>query len=603
VSLNRRHLLLTASAASFLPLAARASTGDPKLNALFDVFMKEQMARSPELVTSLGLDTGEMAGSKSKLSDVSLAATAKDKRDNQDRLGRLKAIDPAALSASDRVNYATVAYTMEVQAEGDRQFDYGGGGSGSPYLLTQLTGAYCQVPDFLDSQHSIATKADAEAYLSRLAAFAVQMDQEREQVRHDAELGVIPPDFIIDKALTQMTALHDTPPEKAVLVQSLVKRAQDKKLDGDYAARATKIYLEQVVPALGRQIELMKSLRGRAVHDAGVWRLPKGEAYYAVSLKSATTSDMTPAQVHQTGLDLVATLSARIDTLLKSRGMADGTVGQRLRALYDDPQYRYPNTDEGKVKLIADLNVRVKAVQAKLPTYFKTLPKSPVEIRRVPVYTEAGAPGGYYQTPSLDGSRPGVYYINLRDTAEVPAWTLGTLTFHESIPGHHLQLSLQQEADLPLIRKVIGFSSYSEGWALYAEQLAAEDMDMYADDPLGRVGYLHDAMFRAVRLVVDSGMHSMRWSREQAVKYYTDNLGDPEASAVTEVERYCVWPGQACSYMVGKLTWLRLRERAKASLGPKFDIREFHDAGLIPGGTPLAVLDGVIAGYEKAKLA
>ena len=603
MSLNRRHLLLTASAATFLPLAARANAGDPKLNALFDVFMKEQMARSPELVTSLGLDTGEMAGSKSKLSDVSLAAVAKDKRDNLDRLGRLKAMDPAALSASDRVNYATVAYTMEVQAEGDRQFDYGGGGSGAPYVLTQLTGAYCQVPDFLDSQHSIATKADAEAYLSRLAAFAVQMDQEIEQVRHDAELGVIPPDFIIDKTLFQMTALHDTPPEKAVLVQSLVKRAHDKGLDGDYGARATKIYVEKVVPALGRQIDLIRSLRGRAVHDAGVWRLPKGEAYYAVSLKAATTTDMAPAQVHQTGLDLVTSLSARIDTLLKSRGMADGTVGQRLRALYDDPQYRYPNTDEGKVKLIADLNVRVKAVQAKLPAYFKTLPKSPVEIRRVPVYTEAGAPGGYYQTPSLDGSRPGVYYINLRDTAEVPAWTLGTLTFHESIPGHHLQLSLQQEADLPLIRKVIGFSSYSEGWALYAEQLAAEDMDMYADDPLGRVGYLHDAMFRAVRLVVDSGMHSMRWSREQAVKYYTENLGDPEASAVTEVERYCVWPGQACSYMVGKLTWLRLRERAKASLGAKFDIREFHDAGLLPGGTPLAVLDGVIAGYEKAKLA
>jgi len=603
LSLNRRHLLVTASAATFLPLIARAAPGDAGLNALFDTIVKEQMARSPELVTGLGLDTGDMAGAKSRLSDVSLAASVKDKADNVDRIRRLKAVDQAAFSAPDRVNYATVLYTMEVQAEADRQFDYGGGGSGSPYIITQLTGAYCQIPDFLDSQHSIATKADAEAYLARLDAFSTMLDQEAEQVRHDAGLGVIPPDFVIDKALIQMIALRDTPADKAVLVQSLVRRAREKKLEGDYEARATKIYQGKVVPALGRQIDLMKTLRTKAVHDAGVWRLPKGDAYYAVSLKSATTTDLPPADVHQTGLDMVASLSARIDTLLKAQGMADGTVGQRLRALYDDPKYRYPNTDDGKVKLIADLNVRVKAVQAKLPAYFKTLPKSPVEIRRVPTYTEAGAPGGYYQSPSLDGSRPGVYYINLRDTAEVPAWTLGTLTFHESIPGHHLQLSLQQEADLPLIRKVIGFSAYSEGWALYAEQLAAEDMDMYADDPLGRVGYLHDAMFRAVRLVVDSGMHAQRWSREQAVKYYTEHLGDPEASAITEVERYCVWPGQACSYMVGKLTWLRLRDRAKASLGSKFDIREFHDAGLLPGGTPLAVLDGVIAGYEKARMA
>jgi len=602
VQLNRRHLLFTASAAALLPLTARAAPGNPALNALFDAIMKEQMERSPELVTSLGLDSGDMAGAKSRLSDVSLAASARDKSDNLDRIRRLKAVDPSAFSASDRVNYATVLYTMEVQAEADRQFDYGGSGSGAPYALTQLTGAYSQVPDFLDSQHSIATKADAEAYLSRLEAFAMEMDQEIEQVRHDAGQGVIPPDFVIDKTLIQMTALHDTPADKAVLVQSLVRRAHEKGLDGDYAGRATRIYVDKVVPALGRQIALMKELRAKAVHDAGVWRLPKGDAYYAVSLKSATTSDFTPAQVHQTGLDMVATLSARIDTLLKAQGIAEGTVGQRLRGLYDNPKYRYPNTDEGKVKLIADLNVKVKAVQARLPAYFKTLPKSPVEIRRVPAYTEAGAPGGYYQSPSIDGSRPGVYYINLRDTAEVPSWTLPTLTYHESIPGHHLQLSLQQEADLPLIRKAIGFSAYSEGWALYAEQLA-EEMGLYEDDPLGRVGYLHDAMFRGVRLVVDSGMHAMRWSREQALKYYTDALGDPEGSAITEVERYCVWPGQACSYMVGKLTWLRLRDRARASLGARFDIREFHDAGLLPGGTPLAVLDQVIADYEKARMA
>jgi uncharacterized protein (DUF885 family) len=221
-------------------------------------------------------------------------------------------------------------------------------------------------------------------------------------------------------------------------------------------------------------------------------------------------------------------------------------------------------------------------------------------IKRVPKYTEASQPGGYYENASLDGKRPGIYHINLRDTAEVPSWTLPTLTYHESIPGHHLQLSIQQEATLPLIRKVSFFSAYIEGWALYAEQLA-DEMGMYDNDPFGRIGYLHDAMFRGVRLVVDTGIHSMRWSREQAIKYFTDTLGDPVASATTEVERYCVWPGQACAYMLGKLTILRLRDKAKTALGSKFDIHQFHDAILLCGAVPLTVLETVVDNYIKAK--
>ncbi len=250
-----------------------------------------------------------------------------------------------------------------------------------------------------------------------------------------------------------------------------------------------------------------------------------------------------------------------------------------------------------EAKLLEDLNAKVAVVQARLPAWFRTLPRAKVEIRRVPAYTEGAAPGGYYNQGALDGSRPGAFYINLRDTAEVPSWALPTLTYHEAIPGHHLQLSLQQEAGLPLIRKLVWFEAYGEGWALYAEQLAAE-MGLYDDDPMGRIGYLHDALFRAVRLVVDSGLHQKRWSREQAVAYYTGALGDPEAAAITEVERYAVWPGQACSYMVGKLTWLRLRERARARLGARFDIRDFHDAGLTAGAVPLTVLDGLVAAYE-----
>ena len=235
-------------------------------------------------------------------------------------------------------------------------------------------------------------------------------------------------------------------------------------------------------------------------------------------------------------------------------------------------------------------------MQARLPQYFGVLPKATVQIKRVPKAIEAGAPGGYYQNASLDGSRPGAFYINLRDTAEVPAWTLPTLVFHESIPGHHLQISIQQEATLPLLRKIGGYNAYVEGWALYAEQLA-EEMGMYDHDPLGRVGYLHDALLRAARLVIDTGVHDQRWTRERAVAYYSDTLGDPASGAVTEVERYCVWPGQACGYMVGKLDWLRNRARAKAALGARFDIRRFHDAGLTAGAMPLATLDSVVDRY------
>ena len=259
--------------------------------------------------------------------------------------------------------------------------------------------------------------------------------------------------------------------------------------------------------------------------------------------------------------------------------------------MYADPKLIYPNTDADKERLIADLNEKVKVVQAKLPKYFGQLPKAPLQIKRVPKAIEAGAPGGYYNSPSLDGSRPGIYWINLRDTAEQPTFLLPTLTYHEGIPGHHLQGSLANEAQgLPLIRKVIWFSGYGEGWALYSEQLAVE-MGMYENDPLGHIGMLHDAIFRAVRMVVDSGMHDKRWSREQALKYYIDNIGDAETAAITEIERYAVWPGQACSYMVGKLDWLRLRAKAQKALGSKFDIRKFHDVGLLSGAMPLKVLE------------
>lgn len=579
---------------------AAASPGSQALNALFDQFMTENLDNSPVFATSLGVDTGARAHQRGEVDDNSLDGIAKDKKLHADQFRRLQAFDRNSVSGMDQLNYDIVEFDLQNTVTTDARYNYGQGGAGNPYILSQLSGVYSQFPDFLDSQQPIETKSDVDAYLSRLSLVGKMIDNDSDDARHDLGLGVVAPDFALDKALTQLKALRAVDAGKSVMTESVARRAKEKNIPGDFGAQAKKIVEKSIYPAIDRQIALVQEMRGKTTHDAGVWRLPQGDQFYADSVLTWTTSTMTPVEIHAVGLRVVEDYSARIDAEMKKLGLTEGTVGQRLRQMYEDKKFQYPNTDEGKEKLLADLNTRVQIIRAKLPQYFGTLPKADLVIKRVPKATEAGAPGGYYNNGSLDGKRPGMYYINLRDTAEVPNWTLGTLTYHEGIPGHHLQLSIQQETNLPLIRKVSFFSAYLEGWALYSEQLA-DEMGMYADDPWGRIGYMHDAMFRGVRLVVDSGMHAMKWPREKAIKYYTDTLGDPESSSITEIERYCVWPGQACAYMLGKLEILRLRDKAKAELGAKFDIRQFHDAVLLGGAVPLAILDKIVANYIAAK--
>lgn len=588
---DRRDFMASAAAvlASSSTALGAGQSGDAALNTLFDQFMKENLDVSPVTVTSLGLDTGARAYQKSQIDDASLAGIAKNKAITESQFARLKAFDRNSLTQKGKVSYDVIMYGLAAGAEADKRFSYGPGGAGQPYILSQLTGSYSQGPSFLDTQHIIANKADADAYLARLAAFAVTMDQEIEATRHDVALGVVPPDFALAKTISQMKDLRAPAPEKSSLVESLVRRTREKNIAGDWGAQSAKILKDKYYPALDRQIALVGEMQRHAVHDAGVWRLPDGAAYYRASLKSWATTDKSPEEIHKLGLDVVADSTAKIEALMKARGMTKGSVGDRLRAMFKDPKFLFPNTDAAKEKVIADLNAKVRDVRAKLPAWFGTLPKADVTIKRVPKNIEAAQPMGYYNNPSLDGKRPGIYWINLRDPKEVPSWTLPSVTFHESIPGHHLQLSLQQEAGLPLIRKTAFFSAYIEGWALYAEQLAVE-MGMYDNDPLGHIGQLHDAMWRGIRLVVDSGMHAMKWSREKAVDYFASNAGDPESAVATEVERYCVWPGQACSYMLGKLEFLEQRERAKKALGAKFDIRKFHDAMLLAGAVPLSLI-------------
>jgi uncharacterized protein (DUF885 family) len=554
--------------------------------------MTETLDISPLFVTSLGMDTGARAKQKSEIDDGSEAGIERRKALTASQLARLRVFDRAGLSAPDALSYDVVMYRLRTRDTANRAFRYGTGGAGDPYVLNQLEGSYHDLPSFLDTQHTIETKADADAYIARLAGFATLLDQEVEVARHDLAMGVTPPDFALAKTLVQMQALRAAPPELSSLTTSIVRRTKAKQIPGDYAQQASQVVKDKIYPALERQIAVVTEMQKKTSHDAGVWRLPEGDAYYAASLIGWATTSKKPAEIHQLGLELVKEHTARIDTLMGKLGMTKGTVGERLRAMYTDPQYLYANTDAAKEVLLADLNARVQRVRVKLPHYFATLPKANVEIKRVPKEIEAGSPGGYYDNASLDGKRPGIYWINLRDTAEQPKWMLPTLTYHESIPGHHLQLSIQQEANLPLIRKVAFYSAYIEGWALYAEQLAGE-MGEYDNDPSGHIGQLHDSMLRAVRLVIDTGVHSQKWTRDRAVRYFVDVLGDPETAAITEVERYCVWPGQACTYMLGKVTFLAQRARAQRVLGEKYDIRKFHDAMLLPGAMPLELLEHI----------
>ncbi|WP_298331202.1 DUF885 family protein [Asticcacaulis sp.] len=605
--LNRRALLVTGAAAATFAATGAHATSDPAtaktLNALFDAIFNENVDQSPTLATSLGLDKDARVGLKSKLNDASEAEAHKGIARAEKNLAALKAIPRDKLSGMDRINYDTVLWGYESRKSGYERFKFGNWGGANPYILSQLNGSYQSTPDFLANQHTIENKADAEAYLARLEAFAVLIGQETESFKGDVAKGVVPPDFVIDKALTQLQALAAIKGADSSMARALITKTADKGVAGDWAAEAAKRIDGPVAKALNAQIDALKAVRPKATHDAGVWKLKDGDAYYAFAAgsSSGTTTKMTPDEIHKIGLDMVRELSAEADAKFKALGLTQGTVGERMAAIAKDPKYVYDNTDAAKDKLLADLNVQIRAIEAKLPDWFGVLPRTPVVVRRVPKEIEAGAPGGYYQRPTLDGSRPGAYYINLRDTAEWPSWSLPTLTYHEAIPGHHLQIAIQMETEgLPRLRKVGGFSAFSEGWALYSELLAAE-MGMYESDPLGYIGYLQSALFRAIRLVVDTGMHAKRWSREEAIRYFVATNGDQESSATTEIERYCVWPGQALSYMTGKIQWVRLRDRMKAQLGSKFDIKAFHDRGLTAGPVPLAVLETVYAEWA-AKL-
>ncbi|MFD1610437.1 DUF885 domain-containing protein [Sphingomonas tabacisoli] len=589
--MDRRTFLTTSGIAAagiaLVPAELFAQAGDAALNALFERIFQEAVADSPELATSLGLDKGPLAALKGKLSPATAAERDRQARRIQGALAQLDKIDRATLSPSAQLNLDVVRYSLNTQLVAPVKF--GIDSTQRPYPIFQQGGAYFSTPDFLNTAHTIRTVEDCEAYLSRLEAFARVLDEESEDQRAQAARGFLAPGWSLDLTLVQMMKLRGQPAEQSTMVQSLVTRAKAANIAGDWQRRAAAIVSGKVYPALDRQITLIKQLRPTTKPGDGAWRLPQGDAIYAAALRQATTTDMPPEQVHQMGLDQVADISAQLDKILQAQGYTKGSVGARLAQLNVAPDQLYPNTDEGRAALIASLNAGVKDMYTRLPRAFATLPGQPLEIRRVPPEIQDGASNGYYNRAALDGSRPAIYFINLKDVGDWPKYSLPALTYHEGVPGHHLQISIAQESkDIPTLRKLGFFSAYSEGWALYAEQLANE-LDAYKT-PLERAGYLQSFLFRAARLVVDTGIHTKRWSREQATDYMVQTTGFARPRSQREVERYCTQMGQACSYKVGHMAWTRAREEAQKTLGPKFDIKHFHEV-LKEGAMPLTILE------------
>ena len=599
---------LTACAANDpIAIAAQAKGTSGVSSDLLNQFAEQILAEYPENATSLGIDTGARATLKHRLTDRSAAGRTRHAAAARARLAVLGAADLSDLNAPGALDAAVARAAHEISVEGYR-FPYGDvinldnnlGYRNTPYVVNQLSGAFVEIPDFLDSRHPVNNAEDAEAYADRVDAYALALDGETERLAYDRGLGVVAPDFLLDKTIRMITDGAAQKADEAGLVTSLAKSTAKAGLSGAIVGRVRSSVAERVLPALARQAEELKRHRAVANGNPGVWDLPEGEAYYRWALKAGTTSSLSPQEIHQLGREQIRAIQARMETILTKRGLTSGSVGARVAALGKDPSQLYPNTAAGREQLLAYLNERTADIRARLPRAFATLVPGKLIIKRVPLELEASAPGGYASAGSIDGSVPGQYYINLRNTAEWPKFSLPTLTYHEGIPGHIWQGEYSNRA--ALIRSLLAFNAYSEGWALYAEQLA-DELGVYDDDPIGALGYLQSMNFRACRLVVDTGLHALRWGREQAIDFFVTNNGDDRASVETEVDRYCAWPGQASGYKVGHLEINRLRDKAQKALGPRYDLRTFNDAVVKGGAVPLTLLEAVIDAYIAGRRA
>ena len=556
---------------------------------------------SPELLTYLGaIDNTPLDFHSGKLADYTKEeeersiAKLRNAREGLDDYG------PDGLSGQELLTWKIAAWFFDDQLR-QAELRYSG------YRVNQISGVTVNMPQFLTDTHVIKNKKSVRRYLSRLAEFGRVLRETHERVTDDRANGVIPPDFVIEKALVGMNKFIEGGAAENPLVTTLGPKLEaldglDETTADQLVDEAVQLVATEVIPGYQAMINLFESMLPEATHDAGIWRLPDGDAIYAAKLQSNTTTQYSPDEIHATGLAEVDRIEGEMLDILDSQGIAGGSFAERVRIVMEDPAHQFPNTDEGRADMIAYLEDFDRRVMAIAADYFITIPPQPLEIVRVPEYSQDSSPGGYYNGPALDGSRPGRFYINQKQTADNPRWTLPTLMIHEGSPGHHFQISTSQLIEgVPLLRRLSPFSAFSEGWALYSERIAKTDMGLYDNDPLGDLGRLQAEMFRAVRLVVDTGMHAKRWSREQAIEYMITKTGMTTEEVTREIERYVVWPGQATAYKTGQLALLAMREEAERKLGERFDLREFHEAVLMNGAMPLDILKDNLSSWAASQ--
>ncbi len=601
-SMNRREALAAIAATAALPIlqgcnsapAPSSAPGgtkpptDADALALLDAVAENYLRFAPETATSLGVDTGARAALRSQLADRSAEGQQKIAGQVRQDLDRAKAFDVSGLSHAMRTSIEVVRSAYQLASDGFA-LPYGditvGSWRNTPYVVIQNVGAYLDVPRYLDSDHPIENASDADAYLSRLQAYAKQLDGELGRIQAARGKGLVPPACLVDKALSQMRLSAKNTRAGGSLVESIARRT--KSITGDWSARARAIAEKEVAPALDRQIAELEEQRKVAKDDAGMWARPNGDEFYRWALRASTTTNMSPDDVHEMGQRELKELHAQMDTILKGIGFTTGTVGERMTALARDRRYQFAEGDTGREEILAFIQDRLTWIRAQLPRAFNTQVTPNMEVKRLPPEEEPGAPTAYGGAGSIDGKIPGRYWINLKSTDLHSKYSLADLTFHESIPGHILQGEFTRK--MPTIRQLLAFNAYSEGWALYAQQLA-DELGAYESDPVGRLGYLQAIAFRACRLVVDTGIHAKRWTREQGVRFFVEVNGSNPLEVASEVDRYCSWPGQACGYKVGHSEINRQREKAKAALGAKYDLKAFDDALVLGGNVPLDVL-------------
>ncbi len=572
----------------------------------FRAYVDREMVKmafdSPETLTSLGfLESVGIKGHNAQLNDDSLAKGNEMMEKVSEIRATILEYDDASLSEADRLSKEIALYLLDY-AEDAKPYRY------HNYPVNQLFGVQNGYPSFMQAQHQVHSVEDAEHYLSRLTAVKLKFEQNLEGIRLRTEKGIIPPRFVIERVLTEMNNFVATPVTENILYTSL--SAKLSEADGIPAedqqrllADAERRIRDDVYPAYQGFIDYFSALSPQAGTDDGFWHLPQGSDAYAMALKLFTTTDYSADEIHQLGLEEVARIQAEILAILGSEGFdAEAGFTATIDALAADPRFYYEDNDAGRAEILADYQGILDEIDAGLAEAFNIRPAAGMEVVRIPEFKEKTAPGAYYQPPAIDGSRPGRFFANLYDIKATPRYSMRTLAYHEGIPGHHFQIALGMEQEgLPFFRRMSPFTAYVEGWALYSEQLAWELG--FQDDPFDNVGRLQAELFRAVRLVVDTGIHHKRWSREQAIEYMRDNTGMAESDVISEVERYIVMPGQATAYKVGMMKILALRSKAQEQLGERFDLRDFHDVVLQNGAVPLDILERLVDRYIEDKRA